>query len=276
MNTSKLYTTFAAVPLLGLISSLATAQTTLVEHNYTGSASTLLDGTTIDTYDSALTIAGGSSTWKAEGDQGAPWTGFKADGSAAVFRSNASINLGSYINAAKGATDGIFELTATMAKVSANYASLGFGVDNEPLTRNEPAGGTSQLFNNAGSFGVSTVVYRSNGGVDLFGGRSLAGAIDDAATGQTGAQTFTIRVDLSTWDGSNDWGNVSFSQNGSQIGSHTYGQDQDFGSILMTILPAEDANYSNLSLTQIPEPASFGLTAALFGLALCGARRRRK
>ena len=272
------YTSIAAIPLLGLLSSLATAQadTLLIEHNFSGGAGDYLNDTAVDgLFHSTVLDAGGSNVWKAEVDQGDPWTGFKADGSAAVFRSNASINLGSYINDAKGETDGIFVLTATMAQATAtDWYSLGFGVDNEPLTREEPEGGTSQHFFNEGSLGMGQVVYRVNGDIDLFPGPGISIDTINAATGQTGDQTFEIELDLSSWDGLTGFGTVTWSQNGTQIGNYSYTEDNTFGSILLSTARIEDGKYSDLSLVQIPEPSTYAIILGLLGLGLCGAKRR--
>ncbi len=71
----------------------------LIQENF-GSPGAALNGTAADTFDAALTSAGGSSTWGAAAS-------FLVDGTVSLAtRQAACLNLGNYINSAKGAAAG--------------------------------------------------------------------------------------------------------------------------------------------------------------------------
>lgn len=69
--------------------------------DFRGLAENILNDTTAFHFSSDIETAGRSSTWLAD-------AGFKADGSITERRKSAYLDLGSYINDAKGAANGIF------------------------------------------------------------------------------------------------------------------------------------------------------------------------
>lgn len=86
----------------------ASAAILLVSESFDGNSADNLNGTSAGTFSSAIGDAGGSSTWGAN-------TAFTADGGVTLYRGSAHLNLGSYINDAKGQQNGIFVLQATVA-----------------------------------------------------------------------------------------------------------------------------------------------------------------
>ena len=148
-----------------------THATTIISESFGGLSSSDLSTDTADSFASAITTAGGSSTWGAN-------TNIKADGSYSISASNggpaagdyasAYLNLGSYINDRKGAADGLFTLQLTMTVPNvASWSTIGFATENTP--------DTAKTFNDAGfggdsTTGYSTMLYRNTGDIDMFAG----------------------------------------------------------------------------------------------------------
>lgn len=245
-----------------LIPGAAHASILLIQENFDGD-STGLNGKTASSWNADLTAAGGSSTWVASSD-------FRRDGSVAGVQSNttsAHLNLGSYINDAKGTADGIFQLTATIFDgISGNnpWLSLGFSALNSPSTGGRFT--TEQ--------GLGTIAYRGTGVLSMWPGPGTANGADVPDTlAQTGARTLTVTLDLTGYDGLTNFGTVTwFDSVLGQIGAYDYTEANDFGSILIS-KNATGGSYSNLTLTQIPEPSTALLLGLVGGFALL--RRRR-
>lgn len=143
--------------LLGLglasVSVLPAQMVDVLTENFGGSSGTALSGTTADTFDADILAAGGSNVW----DGGA---NFLSNGTITAESNNrcAWLNLGSWLNNAKGSAAGKFELTATLAPVSGAWISLGFATDNSPnASKNFTNTGTGTL----PTTGMATVIYRS-------------------------------------------------------------------------------------------------------------------
>jgi hypothetical protein len=135
----------------------------LIDEPFGGSGGAL-HGKTANTHAPAIITAGGSATWVA-----AP--SFLDNGVVSLAtRQGASLNLGTYINAAKGTALGKFKLTMTVGPTSGAWISLGFAAETTP--------NLSKDFTNTGSgsaatTGLGTIIYRavSNPGeLDMFGG----------------------------------------------------------------------------------------------------------
>ncbi len=198
----------------------------LIKENFEG-VSGPLNGTTADTFDAAITTAGGSGTWAAG-------VAFLDNGTVSVDagQNAASLNLGSYVNAAKGTIAGKFKLAMTISPTVGAWISLGFATNNSPsTTANFTAGAVG---------GIGTIIYRavSNPGeLDMFGGLGNGGAVD-GPDGNSGNRTVTVTLDLTPaggYNGTNNFGTViwSDSQLGA-LGSYTYTSARDFGSILIS------------------------------------------
>jgi len=257
--TTVKFRTPSILAALGILFTCGTASATtvIVAENFGGLSSANLSGSTADIFDPAITTASGSATWSGSAI-------FKQDGSVILSTSGARsihLNMGSYINDAKGTTTGLFQLAATLARPSGDYVALGFSSLNSP-------GATTTYLGN----GLGTMVYRSNGDIDQFaitGGSEVAA--DDVLF--TGDRTLTITLDLRGWNGTTNFGTVSFADSvAGTFGSFDYTSNVNFNSILLSAGNNTTGAVSALTLTQIPEPA-----AALLGsLGLLALLRRRR
>jgi hypothetical protein len=254
----KLQTTITSMVAMAMFSTGASGAL-IVAENFGGSTGGDLNSTTADTFASAITSAGGSSTWAAA-------TGFKDDGStvATMFES-AYLSMGTYINDAKGSASGLFTLSATLTRSTVgSWGAIGF-VDN-PITNGD--------FTGSGR-GLGTLIYRTTGELDGFGGPGSSGSVDGPDS-QSGPQLLTVLLDLTGHDNSGDFGSVSFYQgtvdSGLLLGTHVYTADQSFEAIGLS-QASYDGTYSGLQLEQVPEPSSAALLG-LGGFALILRRRK--
>jgi hypothetical protein len=169
-------------------------------------------------------------------------------------RQGAYLNLGSYINDAKGTAAGKFELTMTIGPTTGAWLSLGFAAENTPNTLKD--------FTNTGSgtaatTGLATIIYRATGAVgelDMFGGTTLTNALD-GPDGNTGFRTLTVTLNLTPaggYNGTSNFGTVTWSDSVlGTLGSYTYTTTRTFGSILITESASSSGTISALSLTQV-------------------------
>lgn len=238
---------------------------TIVAENF-GGTGVDLNGTTADTFDSAITTAGGSATWVANAS-------FNDDGSLVNGNNqSAYLNLGSYINDARGTASGKFTLSVTLTEISGgSWAGIAFFESNTPNVNDQ--------FTEAGALGAASFIYRDTGDLDGFAIGS-SNNIDNNNNAETGSQLLTMVLDLTPgggYDGSANYGTVAFFQGdeatGTSLGSFTYTADQSFGSVgLTTAGGGTDGTYSGFELTQVPEPA-VAMLASLGLLLLMGRRR---
>lgn len=237
---------------------------TLIDHTFDGNAADDLNGSTVDTFN--LTTGGSTSRtgqWSAS-------TLYKQDGSAQVGRKAASISFGDYIIDSKGQEDSLFMLSVTVeATPDTHWQSLGFGMLTAPAT--------NQRFQDSG-VGVATLLFgdSSTSGssyVQTFVGNGTAG---NATWSQkpTGKRTFTIELDFRDFDGSSNFGTVTWSD--SELGTirtaSAYGGS--YRSILLTGHDTASAVFDSVTLSQIPEPSMFGMLAVIGGVTLLARRRR--
>lgn len=248
----------------GLLVS-AQADILLIEENFGGSGTDALNGTTADTFNSAITTASGSSTWQAEPDA------YKANGDIVKGPDSGSafLSLGSYINDAKGTANGKFTLTTTIAQPHSNFwVSSGFFNNSASVTGN---------WTNSG--GLATSVNRIDGstGSDHYQGPGTGGSVFQAGD-LTGTVTFTTTLDFTPgggYDGSSNFGTVTFANSvNSNTFTATYGSDPDWTHVGFShsLQDSGTSNVSSLQLTQIPESS----TVVLLGLALLAAVGLRK
>jgi hypothetical protein len=234
----------AAVIAVILTAVSANARVTVIE-NFSGKNE--LNGTVADTFSSNITAAGGSATWVAD-------SGFGRDGTVSIDRKAAYLNLGSYINNAKGTSDGLFTLTMTLSETTGTWLSLGFAQENTPSTERNFTNGTAvspapTLTTN----GLGTIIYRAQtaspaGELDMYGGAGSANAVD-GPDGNTGSRTLTVTLDLTPAGGT--YGKVTWSDSVlGVIGSYTYTTNRNFGSILITGADSSAGVIDNLTLSR--------------------------
>jgi len=266
------FTTLTHLTLL--VAALATAQIAsaatilLVEEKFDGD-NTSLAGKTADTFDSGIIAAGGSETWS---------TGtsvFKRDGSVVgdgTGDRSIHLNLGSYINDTKGEANGLFVLSVTISETTGTWLSVGFSEQNNPIATND--------FRNVG--GIGTMAYRGSGAIAGWAGPGTGGSTGDTAA-QLGNQKLTITLDLRNHNGTDNFGTVSFHASGPgdvfgtgtgwSGSTYSYSSNVNFGSILLSRNSSTTGTYSDLTLSQIPEPG-VALLGGL-GLLMLLLRRRR-
>lgn len=254
----------AASTLASAAGQAVSATTIIVAEDFAGPAATNLGGTAADTFASGITVAGGSATWSANGVWDADGTVSVAGGS-----SGASLDLGSYIDDAKGTADGLFTLTVTVSETAGEWISLGFASAETPNINT----------NFTAANGVATIIYRSADELDMFAGPNTAKGADGPgpAPAVTGARTLSIELDFtpgSGYDGITDFGTVTYSDSilGTLGGGGLELPNVNFGSIYLSEAGNSSGTVSNLTLTQVPEPGSLALLA-LGGLSML--RRRR-
>jgi hypothetical protein len=239
---NKLLRIRALTGLMAILISLHTGASgdIIVAENFGGTGDDL-NSTTADTFASAITSAGGSSTWAAA-------TGFKDDGSVVpVSFQSAYLSMGIYINDAKGTPSGLFTLSATLTQsTTGSWGSIGFF--------NNPA--TNQDFTQSG-MGLGTLIYRTSGELDGFGGPGTGVTGIDGPDGQPSPQLLTVVLDLTGHDNSTNFGSVSFYQGtadpGNLLGTWTYTADQSFDAIGLS-QASYDGTYSGFQLEQTSEP----------------------
>jgi hypothetical protein len=205
--------------------------------------------------------AGGNAAWVAN-------TSFKSDGSL-VFPTGsgvARLSLGDYIWNARGTESGLFTLTSTIAVTSGNWISVGF-------FRSEVST-TSYFSNGEPGPGMATAILRSTDVINYYPGKGVAGNTSPGSA--AGPVTFTITLDLRSWNGTTNFGTVKFLND--KVGTERTANlpdDEDLNPFLyvgFSGLSSPNGSISNFSLSQVPEPS---LILLLSALPLMGFRRSR-
>jgi len=290
MNRSR-HVQFRAVARLAAAAAACLAiadarATVIVSESFGGLSTAGLNGTTADTFDAGITSKGGSATWAGNAT-------FRADGSVNTTNVDASayLNLGSYINDAKGTDSGKFILQASISQTAGAWLSLGFCAENQPSVTNNF---TTAATGTGTTTGMATIVYRAQtasppGELDMWlGPRTTPATIDGPDLGAgAGTRTLSITLDLTAaggYNGTTNHGTVTWADSVlGVIGSGTYTTSQTFGSILLSkaFVAASNSSgtYGSLTLTQVvpvPEPGTLGLACGGFLMACgLGALRRR-
>ena len=160
----------------------------------------------------------------------------------------AYLNLGSYINDAKGTANGKFDLTMTISETTGSWISLGFSTLNTPATTFD--------FTGAEVLGLGTIIYRANGELDMFIGPRTTGS-PDGPDGNTGPRTLTVRLDLTPaggYDGVSNFGTVTWTDSGlgavNNLGTAFALPNQPIGAILVSAANLASGTISGLTLTQ--------------------------
>jgi len=249
--------------IVSLLVGTSYAAIILVADDFSGSSATNLVGTNVDTFDAAIALSGGSGTWTGV------FNNLKADGSVSGNNGKSNyIDLGSYINDHKGAADGIFSLTATMASTG----SIHLGFSNKTNFSDTTTTDVHML---------GGVEFADNdNAINMFAGPGAGDSYISVATVAAAATpvTLTVTLDLTSsfYDGSTKFGKVTWTEAVlGEVGSTTFNSDQNFRAIQImgSITGKLDGDFDNLTLSQIPEPRS-SLLGAL-GILLLLRRRRR-
>jgi hypothetical protein len=177
----------------------------LIDHDFTdGESGVGLNGRPADT----LSIAdGGPKKWTAGAS-------FGADGDiAGGAKQTAFFDIGSAIT--KGNADSIFELEVVMQVTGSGslWLSAGFFNNASPSTTADPTA----------NGGVGWFLWRGDGEVEVRTGVGQDGKLGDGeSVSIASAQTFTVRLDLSDWDGATNFGNLSVYHGTSFAGTLLY------------------------------------------------------
>lgn len=265
MKTKRLPRKLVALLTLAAAGLCLTSHANIIIEETFGGTGGDLAGTSPDTFDSAITAAGGNGTWDGHNF-------FKDNGDIEAFGNHGRrvwLDLGTYINDAKGTSDGFFTFTVAISQpTEAGFTSGGFFT------------GGDQNFTFANS-GLATAVHNNNNdGNDNYYMGPGTNDSDDPGNLTDTVVTFTTELDLRGWDGSTNFGSVTFSNSfNSNTFTSSYTADQDFAEIgLSTEIAggsrAVRSNVSTFQLTQIPEPSSLLLMGVAL-LAVAGLRSRR-
>lgn len=235
----------------------------VVAENFNGLQANFLNTKVADTFNAAITTAGGSGTWAAS-------TRFKQNGAltndGGNIRTSANLQLGNYINNTKGTSNGQFDLTMTIVDIftsafSFDYLSLGFS--------SAALGGlaTNSGFDFQNQSSVATIILRQSRDTATYGGVNLANTV--VGPNLTGSRTFTVSLNLTPaggYNGTSNFGTVTWSDSViGNIRSFTYTAATDFNYIYLS-QNSITAQIDNLTLTTVPEPSSLAL---LVGAFLC-------
>ncbi|MBT63298.1 MAG: hypothetical protein CML13_08830 [Puniceicoccaceae bacterium] len=227
------------------------AETVLLFEDFSGDGATSLAGKTPETVASGLT----GTTWEASGS-------FFRDGGIDIGNRTAFLGLGDFINDQKGDSDAIFEVSATIDPLAGGGNWIAVGFYNGAVSV-----GQSGVDNAMGVF-----LFRDNGEGDGYFDGSIVR--DDVATGLTGAQTYGVTLDLSTWDGSTNFGSLTYTIAGIQSAAYSLTSDFDFAAVGFGTPTSGDGLASDFTLTQIPEVGAYSLFLGLVSLGVIVRRRK--
>jgi hypothetical protein len=221
----------------------------LIKESFGGTGAAL-NGTTADTFDAAITAAGGSSTWVAAGN-------FLDNGVVTLAtRQAAYLNLGNYINNSRGTAAGLFKLTMTISPTTGTWISLGFATNNTPNTLKDF---TDTGSGTATTVGMATIIYRATNATPTanalacFAGPKTALGFGNI-TNITGNRTLTVTFDLTPakYNGTTTFGKVTWSDSVlGMLTNYTYTSAQNFRSILISESASSSGTISALTLTQV-------------------------
>ncbi|MCH7225911.1 PEP-CTERM sorting domain-containing protein [Haloferula sp. A504] len=252
--------------------SLCSNAAVLFQDDFSGLVGDNLNGTTPD-------VTQGTTAWVAD-------TEYKADGSGeATPDTNPSIRayltLGSLIDDNRGNADAIYTLSATVsvtAGTSGQWHAIGFWDNDTP-----PENFGSNVSGSGTAEGTAWMLRRDNAELRVFRGVGTGGGIGEStASPNNAAGTVDLQVvlDLSDWNGIDNWGSVTYFAKLSSVSTYTEiaaGELDAANSTFQAVgigggLVAAD--FDSFELSQIPEPSSLGLLG-IAGVSLLMRRRRQ-
>jgi hypothetical protein len=247
-----------AICSLALVSPCVGA--VILSDSFSGAALVDLNNTQASVSQGFL-AAGGNATWVAN-------AAFGADGSINFTTGSglARLALGDYVWNALGTQSGLFTLTSTVAITSGTWISVGF-FHTEAVT-------STYFSNGSPGPGMSTALLRSTNVINYYGGKG----VNSASTPGSAASpvTFTIALDLRGWNGTTNFGTVTFSND--KVGTSTTvalpsdGDVNPFQFVGFSGNSSANGTISNFSLSQIPEPSAMLI---LLTLPILGFSRKR-
>ena len=187
----------------------------LIDHTFNEGTGTL-NGTPVD----AGTLRAGNSMLAWVADSG---TVITANG--AITASTSAVNRAAYIPLGSSIVNGnIYELTVTLTKPTGTWVGAGFFDSSTPDVTKPmdlaAAAGTGWFLWRGATGGVEGNIglqYDVDTGYDVFGSASPYSHTSTIVSASS--QTFTIRLDLSAANGTNNWGNMTVYQGNSSTGT---------------------------------------------------------
>ena len=192
-----------------------TSTITLLSHTFNGGSGTL-NGTLVG--GGNLKAANAALAWVAD-----PGTVITADGT--ISASTSAVNRAAYIPLGSSIVNGnIYELTVTLTKPNGTWVNVGFFDSATPdVTKSMDlanGAGTGWFLWRGATAGVEGNIglqYDVDTGYDVFGSASPYSHTSTIVSASS--QTFTIRLDLSAANGTNNWGNMTVYQGNSSTGT---------------------------------------------------------
>jgi len=240
---------FPAVVAFLALAVTSHAEVTLVEHHFGGLAADPLNGVAADTFDKAR-ITGVTGNWVAASEFKADGSFVGPSGSGPSNERSAHLDLGGYIDASKGTPGALFKLTATY-DVTIRWLSVGFGNTSTPATDTGfHATGLGQMYAFTTTSGGNLTLYTSNVGLSGNAQRGAAGAY-------TNPLEFTVELDYRTWNGTTDFGKVTYFAGDTQV--HSFAFASSTNTMARSILICANhsgaiGDYARITLTQAIEP----------------------
>ncbi|MEX2606491.1 MAG: PEP-CTERM sorting domain-containing protein [Kiritimatiellia bacterium] len=240
-TTIHLKTLTVVSALLFYVTASTAPAEVLISEAFDGLDTDNLNGKTPTFLDSAFT----GSTWTAR--EGHFFQdGSLLDGSAT---GKAIINIGDFINDQKGNADAIFTVSLT-GEVTKNWVGAGFFDSGASVTEigihNTPA----------------STLFRRDQSDNADGYSTGPGVVKDNFAGtHSGEQTFGVTVDLTGWNGTDNFGFATFTLAGIDSTPYVFTSDKDFTFVGFSTATASNGQLSHFEFSQIPEPGTLWLVA---------------
>ncbi len=168
----------------------------LFRDDFDGQAGDPLDGTVPD-------VTQGSTAWVADAE-------YKADGSALINPANPSrrayLTLGGLIDDNRGNPDALYTLSGTLnvpTGTTGIWEAIGFWNEDAP----------AENFGSSPSNGTAWMLRRDNAQIRVFRGPRTANGISENTASPyntVGAVDFKVVLDLTDWNGTDNWGSVMY------------------------------------------------------------------
>ncbi|MCH7225912.1 SGNH/GDSL hydrolase family protein [Haloferula sp. A504] len=179
------------------------SDTLIFQDDFDGAGGSPLDGTTPD-------VTQGSTVWVADAE-------YEADGSALINTENPSrrayLTLGNLIDDNRGNADALYTLSATInvpPGTTGIWEAIGFWNNDTPLENFGTGGGEL----GGQPRGTAWMLRRDNAQIRVFRGVGLGGTLTESTASPNnvaGTLDFKVVLDLTDWNGTDNWGSVTYS-----------------------------------------------------------------